>query len=90
MAESDFDANADLYEYDAPSQVVDLKELQNAEGDDRWFGKCKTEHQNAKRVVNKREFSETTTEASRGDLVLHWRHLAAALRSCKRYCQSKP
>lgn len=39
MAESDFDANADLYEYDAPSQVVDLKELQNAESDDKWFGK---------------------------------------------------
>lgn len=39
MAESNFDANAELYEYDAPSQVVDLKELQNAECDDRWFGK---------------------------------------------------
>lgn len=38
MAESDFDANAELYEYDAPSQVVDLKEFQNAEGDDQWFG----------------------------------------------------
>lgn len=37
MAESDSDAA--LYEYDAPSQVVDLKELQNAEGDDRWFGR---------------------------------------------------
>lgn len=39
MAESNFDANAELYEYDAPSQVVDLQELQNAEWDDRWFGK---------------------------------------------------
>lgn len=39
MAESDFAANAELYEYDAPSQVVDLKELQDAEGDDKWFGK---------------------------------------------------
>lgn len=39
MAESNVDANAELYEYDAPSQVVDLKELQNAECDDRWFGK---------------------------------------------------
>lgn len=38
MADGDFDANADLYEYDAPSQVVDLKELQDAEGDDQWFG----------------------------------------------------
>ncbi|CAF91259.1 unnamed protein product [Tetraodon nigroviridis] len=38
MAESDGDAEAALYEYDAPSQVVDLKELQDAEGDDGWFG----------------------------------------------------
>lgn len=37
MAESD--VGADMYEYDAPSQVVDLKALQDAEGDDKWFGK---------------------------------------------------
>lgn len=37
---ADFEADAELYEYDAPSQVVDLKELQDAEGDDRWFGKA--------------------------------------------------
>lgn len=39
MAEGDYDAKAELYEYDAPSQVVDLKELQNTESDDMWFGK---------------------------------------------------
>lgn len=38
MAESNFDADAELYEYDAPSEVVDLKELQDVEGDDKWFG----------------------------------------------------
>lgn len=37
MAESNFDADAELYEYDAPSEVVDLKELQDVEGD-KWFG----------------------------------------------------
>ncbi|XP_011619069.1 targeting protein for Xklp2 [Takifugu rubripes] len=37
MAESNFDADAELYEYDAPSEVVDLKELQDVEGDDKWF-----------------------------------------------------
>lgn len=38
MAESNFDADSELYEYDAPSEVVDLKELQDVEGDDKWFG----------------------------------------------------
>lgn len=38
MAESNFDADAELYEYDAPSEVVDFKELQDVECDDKWFG----------------------------------------------------
>ncbi|XP_038577520.1 targeting protein for Xklp2 isoform X2 [Micropterus salmoides] len=36
MAESNGDASG-LYEFDAPSQVVDLKELQHAENQDEWF-----------------------------------------------------
>lgn len=44
MAQSGFDAEEELYEYDAPSQVVDLKELQNAEVDDKWFGMFSFEH----------------------------------------------
>lgn len=39
MAESDSVDLSERYEFDAPSQVVDLKELENAESDDRWFGK---------------------------------------------------
>ncbi len=39
MAEIDFGDPAESYEYDAPCQVVDLKELENAETDDKWFGK---------------------------------------------------
>ncbi|XP_034447307.1 targeting protein for Xklp2-like [Hippoglossus hippoglossus] len=36
MAESDC-GSADRYEFDAPSHVVDLKELENNDGDDQWF-----------------------------------------------------
>lgn len=39
MAENDSGDTCERYEFDAPSQVVDLKELENAESDDRWFGK---------------------------------------------------
>lgn len=39
MAESDSVDPSERYEFDAPSQVVDLKELENTESDDRWFGK---------------------------------------------------
>ncbi|XP_041802048.1 targeting protein for Xklp2 isoform X2 [Chelmon rostratus] len=37
MAEHYSGGTSELYEYDAPSQVVDLKELQNADNDDKWF-----------------------------------------------------
>nr|XP_046253926.1 targeting protein for Xklp2 isoform X2 [Scatophagus argus] len=37
MAESDSGDTSDRYEFDAPSQVIDLKELENAETDDKWF-----------------------------------------------------
>ncbi|XP_073325599.1 targeting protein for Xklp2 isoform X2 [Pagrus major] len=37
MAESDCGDVSERYEFDAPSQVVDLKELENAESDDKWF-----------------------------------------------------
>ncbi|XP_026224636.1 targeting protein for Xklp2 isoform X2 [Anabas testudineus] len=36
MAETDGDAS-ELYEFDAPSHVVDLQELENSENDDKWF-----------------------------------------------------
>ncbi|XP_069382283.1 targeting protein for Xklp2-B-like isoform X1 [Paralichthys olivaceus] len=36
MAESDC-GSAERYEFDAPSHVVDLKELENNDGDDQWF-----------------------------------------------------
>lgn len=39
MAENDSGDTCERYEFDAPSQVVDLKELENAECDDMWFGK---------------------------------------------------
>ena len=38
MAESERGDVSERYEFDAPSQVVDLKELENAESDDKWFG----------------------------------------------------
>ncbi|XP_070766579.1 targeting protein for Xklp2 [Enoplosus armatus] len=38
MAESDGETS-DMYEFDAPSRVVDLKELDNAESEDKWFEK---------------------------------------------------
>ncbi|XP_034551521.1 targeting protein for Xklp2 isoform X2 [Notolabrus celidotus] len=37
MAESDSGDNGERYEFDAPSHVVDLKELENAENEDIWF-----------------------------------------------------
>ncbi|KAE8293068.1 Targeting protein for Xklp2-B [Larimichthys crocea] len=37
MAESDSGDACERYEFDAPSEVVDLKELENAEYDDKWF-----------------------------------------------------
>ncbi|XP_041654449.1 targeting protein for Xklp2 isoform X2 [Cheilinus undulatus] len=37
MAESDCVDTSDRYEFDAPSNVIDLKELENAENDDSWF-----------------------------------------------------
>uniref|UniRef100_A0A3Q3X5K1 Uncharacterized protein n=1 Tax=Mola mola TaxID=94237 RepID=A0A3Q3X5K1_MOLML len=43
MADSDGGETSERYEFDAPSEVVDLKELENAETDDQWFGEdhCK-------------------------------------------------
>lgn len=38
MAEIDSSDASERYEFDAPSHVVDLKELQNADNDDKWFG----------------------------------------------------
>lgn len=32
-------SSEERYEFDAPSHVVDFKELLNAETDDKWFGK---------------------------------------------------
>ncbi|XP_068191566.1 targeting protein for Xklp2 [Antennarius striatus] len=37
MAERVSEDSLDRYEYDAPSEVVDLKELDNADADDMWF-----------------------------------------------------
>ncbi|TKS77015.1 Targeting protein for [Collichthys lucidus] len=37
MAENHSGDACDLYEFDAPSEVVDLKKLENAEYDDKWF-----------------------------------------------------
>ncbi|XP_042368584.1 targeting protein for Xklp2-like [Plectropomus leopardus] len=37
MAESDSGDTSERYEFDAPSHVVDLMELQNAENEDQWF-----------------------------------------------------
>lgn len=39
MAESDPGDVSERYEFDAPSEVVDLKELEYSENDDKWFGK---------------------------------------------------
>lgn len=41
MADSDTSENvsSERYEFDAPSHVVDLKELENADSEDTWFGK---------------------------------------------------
>uniref|UniRef100_A0A3Q4GS98 TPX2 microtubule nucleation factor n=1 Tax=Neolamprologus brichardi TaxID=32507 RepID=A0A3Q4GS98_NEOBR len=40
MAENESGDTSERYEFDAPSHVVDFKELVNAETDDKWFGKC--------------------------------------------------
>ncbi len=41
MAEKDFGDTSERYEFDAPSEVVDLKELDNnADSEDLWFGEC--------------------------------------------------
>ncbi|KAK2850802.1 hypothetical protein Q5P01_007078 [Channa striata] len=37
MAESDSGDVSERYEFDAPSHVVDLKELETADNDDKWF-----------------------------------------------------
>ncbi|KAM6982044.1 targeting protein for Xklp2 [Tautogolabrus adspersus] len=37
MAESDSGDSCDRYEFDAPSSVVDLKEMDNADNEDLWF-----------------------------------------------------
>ncbi|XP_056241052.1 targeting protein for Xklp2 isoform X1 [Seriola aureovittata] len=37
MAQSDSEGLPELYEFDAPSHVIDLQELENADSDDRWF-----------------------------------------------------
>lgn len=39
MAETDSGDASERYEFDAPSHVVDLQELENAANDDKWFGK---------------------------------------------------
>lgn len=38
MAECESGDASERYEFDAPNEVVDLKELENAESDDKWFG----------------------------------------------------
>ncbi|XP_065817734.1 targeting protein for Xklp2 isoform X3 [Labrus bergylta] len=38
MADSDSGETSDRYEFDAPSSVVDLKELDKADNNDMWFG----------------------------------------------------
>lgn len=37
-------SNSELYEFDAPSHVVDLKELANTDIDDKWFGESPSTH----------------------------------------------
>ncbi|KAF7658416.1 hypothetical protein LDENG_00013260 [Lucifuga dentata] len=37
MEETDQGEKSDMYEYDAPSHVTDLKDLQNADNEDSWF-----------------------------------------------------
>lgn len=39
MADTESGDISERYEFDAPSHVVDFKELLNAENDDNWFGK---------------------------------------------------
>lgn len=38
MADNDSDVAAERYDFDAPSHVVDFKQLETNEGDDQWFG----------------------------------------------------
>lgn len=39
MAETDSGDGPERYEFDAPSHVVDLQELEHAKNDDEWFGR---------------------------------------------------
>lgn len=39
MAELECKDAAQLYEFDAPTEVVDLNEMEGSEIDDKWFGK---------------------------------------------------
>lgn len=41
MAEVGSSVPAERYEFDAPSHVVDFKQLENTDNDDTWFGKCR-------------------------------------------------
>lgn len=38
MAEPECNDAAQLYEFDAPTEVVDLNEMVGSEMDDKWFG----------------------------------------------------
>lgn len=38
MEETDSGDASERYEFDAPSHVVDLQELESAQNDDKWFG----------------------------------------------------
>lgn len=40
MADTDSGETSGRYDFDAPSHVVDFKELLDADTDDQWFGKC--------------------------------------------------
>lgn len=42
MAESDSGGTSDRYEFDAPSHIVDLNQLETADNDDEWFGKSRS------------------------------------------------
>ncbi|XP_016891109.1 targeting protein for Xklp2 isoform X1 [Cynoglossus semilaevis] len=43
MADNDSDVAAERYDFDAPSHVVDFKQLETNEGDDQWFDQQATE-----------------------------------------------
>ncbi|PWA24235.1 hypothetical protein CCH79_00017898 [Gambusia affinis] len=42
MADTDSGETSGLYDFDAPTHVVDFKELLDAESDDHWFGQSQT------------------------------------------------